>query len=255
MAYRRILVPDTTLATMKIRGAMYSFSSRVRYSECDDQARLSLVSLINYLQDCSTFQTESLGLGLGFLAERHFAWLLAAWQIEILERPRFCDPIEVRSWCYGMTRTFAQRNFQIVRPDGTPYVNADSLWFTFDTEAGRPCRIPESEQAYLMGEERLPMPPTERKLKTEGPYVEGDPIIVSTQHLDTNRHVNNAQYVLMAAEALPDDLDPRRICVQYRLQAHQGDVLIPRIRTIDDVHTVELVFEDGTSCAVVRMEA
>ena len=30
---------------------MYSFDSRVRYSECDDTGRLSLFAAINYLQD------------------------------------------------------------------------------------------------------------------------------------------------------------------------------------------------------------
>ena len=48
---------------------MYSFEGRVRYSECDDAGRLSLVSLINYFQDCSTFQSESLGLGIARLSE------------------------------------------------------------------------------------------------------------------------------------------------------------------------------------------
>ena len=36
---------------------MYSFDSRIRYSECDETARLDYVALVNYLQDCSTFHT------------------------------------------------------------------------------------------------------------------------------------------------------------------------------------------------------
>ena len=31
---------------------MYSFEGRIRYSECDEAGRLSLFSLMNYLQDC-----------------------------------------------------------------------------------------------------------------------------------------------------------------------------------------------------------
>ena len=59
---------------------MFSFDSRVRYSECDERAHLSLVSLVNYLQDCSTFQSESLGVGIDFLREHDFAWFIAAYQ-------------------------------------------------------------------------------------------------------------------------------------------------------------------------------
>lgn len=51
----------------------YSFESRVRYSECDETGRLSLVSTIDYLQDCSTFQSEELGQGFASLEARHLA--------------------------------------------------------------------------------------------------------------------------------------------------------------------------------------
>ena len=39
---------------------MYQFQSRIRYSEVDSEGRLTMASLINYFQDCSTFQSEDL---------------------------------------------------------------------------------------------------------------------------------------------------------------------------------------------------
>lgn len=33
---------------------MYSFESRIRYSEVDQNQELSVTGIINYLQDCST---------------------------------------------------------------------------------------------------------------------------------------------------------------------------------------------------------
>lgn len=234
---------------------MYSFSSTVRYSECDEHAQLGIVALINYLQDCSTFHTESLGLGISHMAEHHFAWLLAAWQIEIDALPRFCDPITVSTWCYDMKRTYALRNFQISAPDGTPYVRADSMWFTFDTADERPIRIPESEAPYLSDEPRLDMPPTKRKLSVEGPYRAALPLQVSEQHLDTNRHVNNAQYVLMALQALEQDVVLHRICVQYRQQAHLGDTIYPRIYENNAGLSVALCDEQGEPYAIIELEA
>ncbi|MCR5103972.1 MAG: hypothetical protein K6B68_05890 [Eubacterium sp.] len=43
---------------------MYSFKSRVRYSELAADKRLSLVSIINYFQDCCTFEAEDKDVGL-----------------------------------------------------------------------------------------------------------------------------------------------------------------------------------------------
>ena len=55
---------------------MYSFDGRVRYSECDGDGRLSLVSMMNYLQDCSTFHSEATGVGLGWLGEQGLGWIV-----------------------------------------------------------------------------------------------------------------------------------------------------------------------------------
>ena len=35
--------------------SVYDFTSRVRYSETDADAKLSLTGIMNYFQDCSTF--------------------------------------------------------------------------------------------------------------------------------------------------------------------------------------------------------
>ena len=48
---------------------MYTFDSRVRYSETDEEGNLSVVGIMNYLQDCSTFQSEDLKLGISYLNE------------------------------------------------------------------------------------------------------------------------------------------------------------------------------------------
>ena len=50
---------------------MYSFESRIRYSEVDQNQELSVTGIINYLQDCSTFQSEDLNLGITYLQEHH----------------------------------------------------------------------------------------------------------------------------------------------------------------------------------------
>lgn len=56
---------------------IYTFDSRVRYSEVDHQGTLTLPAMMNYLQDCSTFQSEDIGVGLSALRERKRAWLLS----------------------------------------------------------------------------------------------------------------------------------------------------------------------------------
>lgn len=60
---------------------MYEFNSRVRYSEIDHHGTLTLPALINYFQDCSTFQSEDVGLGTEVLKAEKRAWILSYWQV------------------------------------------------------------------------------------------------------------------------------------------------------------------------------
>lgn len=242
---------------------MYSYDSTVRYSECDGQGNLTFLAMINYLQDGSIFHSEELGRGMQYSAEHHQAWLIAAWQIEIARLPRFMEHITIETWCYSVARTLAARNFIIKSSQGDELVRADSLWFVFDSVAGRPIRIPKEQMVFEGTEPRLDMPPTSRRLPVEGSYVEAEPLTVSELHLDSNRHVNNAQYLGMATnamgqvfghEAMSQTTNIARICVQYKRQALLGDTIVPRVHAGEGVCTVNLVDQAGDTFSVVRFE-
>ena len=113
---------------------MYTFDSRVRYSETDEEGNLSVVGIMNYLQDCSTFQSEDLKLGISYLNEEKRAWWLSGWQIEILRQPHFGERIRISTWPYGFKGIYGYRNFTIEDEMGNPLVRADSTWFYYDLE-------------------------------------------------------------------------------------------------------------------------
>lgn len=236
---------------------MYSFDARIRYSECDENGRLGLVPMINYLQDCSTFHCEEVGEGIRGLGEKGLGWILAGWRIEVVRMPEFAENISVATWCYEMKGLHANRNFQILDAQGLPCVNADSQWFLYDLNANKVVRIPESQHCYIEQTPRLDMPKLARKLPVEGPGRPASRIIVSEQHLDTNKHVNNAQYVLMAADALSElgiTAPLRSISVQYRSMARLGDEVVPQVHEAECGHTVELADGDDNAYAVVQFQ-
>ena len=60
-------------------GAMYTFDSRVRYSEIAEDGLLALPAVIDYMQDCTNFQSEDLGVGLAYHKEHGLRWVQNAW--------------------------------------------------------------------------------------------------------------------------------------------------------------------------------
>lgn len=236
---------------------MYSFESRVRYSECDENGRLGVVPMINYLQDCSTFHCEDKGEGIRELGRRGLGWILAAWQIEVDRLPEFGENITVSTWCYEMKRLHALRNFQIRDAQGQSIVRAESQWFLYDLTESKVVRIPDDQLYYLEDTPRLDMPKLARKLKCEGEGTPCSPIHVSEQHLDTNQHVNNAQYVLMAIDALSElgvEATLARLSVQYRSMARLGDEVSPCVHACEGGHDVELNNSEGDTFAIVRFQ-
>ena len=55
---------------------MYSFSNRVRYSEVNSEKELTLPSLLDYLQDCCTFESEDFGVGVDYLAKEQVPFVV-----------------------------------------------------------------------------------------------------------------------------------------------------------------------------------
>lgn len=231
---------------------MYEFQSRVRYSELDCEGRLSLTGIINYLQDCSTFQSESLGLGLQYLKDRHQAWWLSSWQIVIDRYPKLGDEIRIGTWPYDFKGIYGYRNFYIRDMAGEYMVRANSIWFMFDTLAGRPVRAGEDQtHGYGPLGERIPMDYAPRHIALPDAYEEGSPITVGRHQLDTNHHMNNAQYVQIAREVLAEEIPVAELRVEYKKAAYLGDILVPRISRIPEGYVVALCDGAGSPHAIV----
>lgn len=120
-------------------------------------------------------------------------------------------------------------------------MKANSCWFFYDLEKNCPARVSQNEiRGYGLGEEKLDMEYAPRKIFFPEEYEEGQPVIVSRHHIDTNHHVNNAQYVEIAREALPQDLIIKELRAEYKNAAVLGDEIIPKISQIPEGFVVSL---------------
>lgn len=207
---------------------MYTFESRVRYSETDASGRLTLEKLIDYFQDCSTFQSEENGVGVKAMLARGLAWIIVYWRVEIRRMPCLGELIRVGTLPYEMKGALGLRNFILETADGERLAAANSVWGLVETGSLRPVRIPQDVLArYSLGE-KIPMVYDSRKIRLpELPACPGAEVTVREYHLDSNRHMNNGQYVRIAAGYLPADAEVRTLRIEYRRQALLGDRIRP----------------------------
>ena len=231
---------------------MHKIESRVRYSECATDNKMKLQAIINYFQDCTTDNSEQIGVGHDYLVKRHRAWILNSWQVEIHRRPGVRETIEVSTWATGFKGVVGPRDFCMKTSDGEELARAHSLWVYIDTESGRPVKPTEEEIAvYEVGEPIL-MEEVSRKIKVPEGTIEVDTFPVHKYHIDTNAHVNNSKYVELACEALPDEFEVHKLRVEYKKAAVLGDKIVLK-RVIEHQRIVaELCDEEGNTYAVVE---
>lgn len=235
---------------------MYSFDSRVRYSEVDHNCNLDLSSIINYFQDCSCFQSEDLNAGVESLKGLNCAWLLNSWQINVCRYPRFAEEITTSTWAYDFDSIYGYRNFLMKTKQGEVLAMANSNWIYVDLKAAHPLKLTSDiTDVYPIEPKLTGMEYASRKVFIPKEYTEYKPFTVLIHQIDSNQHVNNGQYVKMAQQYLPDDFKIWQMRAEYKRQALLGDTLIPRVTISGQSCTVALVNTDAKPYCVIEFTA
>lgn len=233
---------------------MYTFDSRIRYTEINHfKGTMNPSSIINYFQDCSTFQSEDLNLGLSYLQDKKRVWLLASWNLQILNQGTLGDYITVGTWPYAFKGFYGYRNF-IMRDNRNNVLSiADSIWVYMDVERGCPVKVPEDNGGYVL-EPAYPMEQKDRKIALPKDFVRLSSFPVIKSNIDSYNHVNNGQYIKMAEEFLPDSFIVSNMRVEYKIQALLGDIIYPRISHTDNKYYIVLDSKDQKPFAIVEFE-
>ncbi len=230
---------------------MYSLKYKVTTSTCNSEGRLKLYSALQMMQDCSEMWIESEPVVKQYFAEQNMAQLLATRQVEIIRVPSFKEELTITTSVYDMKPMFGFRNTFIYDADGRPCYRTWSMGAFVDMTTGKLKRVDEATMQSLTIDPQLEMNYRDRRImlpKEDG--IECAPIAVMRADIDYNRHVNNANYIRMAMELLPEDFEIEGLRVEYRVAAKLGDTLIPTLYSKDNVILVALSIANEASAIV-----
>lgn len=232
---------------------MYIYDARIRYSEADCENKLTPEGLLNYFQDCSTFHSEDLGLGVKYMLENRLVWALSSWQIDVERYPEIGERVKVGTLPYDFRGFIGFRNFWMDDGAGKRIAVANSIWTLLDLETGKPVKpLPEMLEGYQI-DTKIEMEYLPRKIMLPEGGEEKPAFVIARHYLDTNHHVNNGQYVKMALEYPEEGFMIRRLRAEYKKQAYLNDVFYPVVYQRGNVFTVSLNQENGEPYAVVEL--
>ena len=230
---------------------MYTLNYKVTTSTCDSEGRLKLYSALQMMQDCSEMWIDSEPEVKAYFARENMAQLLASRQVEVLRVPSFKEELTVTTSVYEMKPMFGFRNTFIYDAFGRPCYRTWSMGAFVDKATGKLKRVDDAVANTLLIEPQLEMNYRDRRIiLPKGGGEAFAPIKVMRADIDYNRHVNNANYIRMAMELLPEDFEIKELRVEYRVAAKLGDTLTPTMYHIDDGFVVALSIDNEVSAIV-----
>ena len=203
------------------------------------------------MQDCSEMWIDSEPGVKQYFAEQNMAQLLATRQVEIVRVPEYKEELTVTSTVYGMKPMFGFRNTFIYDAEGKPCYKTWSMGAFVDKSVGKLKRVDDATIASMTLEPQLEMNYKDRRIilpKQDGTAL--DPVKVLRADIDYNRHMNNANYVRVAMELLPEGFDVKGLRVEYRVAAKLGDILVPRLYQTSDGIIVSLSVGDDVGAII-----
>ena len=230
-----------------------SINTEIKFSEIDSDGKTSVGGIIDMLQDSSNVQSELLGVGVSYQAERNKAWILSSWEIKIKKLPKYMNKVVVTTWPYSFRGATGRRNYTIaMEGDDKNIVEADSVWALFDVNKNFITRITEEDSKVYECEEKLDMEYSKGKIVRSDKYIIQDTFKVRKYHLDTNRHMNNGWYVKIAEEFVDDKENVNSIRVEYKKSALYNDTVIAYVAKEDNRLLVELRNDESEIFAIIE---
>ncbi|MBQ7096272.1 MAG: hypothetical protein IJN80_07505 [Clostridia bacterium] len=154
-------------------------------------------SLLEAFQKMAGDHANLLGVGYDSLAKRGLLWIILQTRYEILRMPKPQEIIRIHTWPLPATRLGFERNYLIYDKKGEVLIKGNSLWSIMDASTRKLAQVgnlyPEMEYCLEKTfEERA------RRLQDFEKQAPASTVIPHASYIDSNGHVNNTYYPIMA---------------------------------------------------------
>lgn len=230
---------------------MYSIQEKVTTSYTDKNGNLKLFSAFQMLQDCSELWLDSEPTTKRYLEENGMCQLLASRQVNIVRIPQYKENLTISTSIYECKELFGFRNTIISDEEGNPCYVTWSMGAFVNRNSGKLSKLSQTVLDSIHYEPKFEMDYKERRIRipqTEATFF--PPIAVSRNDIDYNLHMNNAQYIRIAMELIPENSDIKSIRVEYKKPLHEGELLFPKMYKQND-NVIVVLSDDTTICTIV----
>lgn len=182
---------------------VYQKSSKIKPDDANEDGKLELSSLLDFLQKIAGEHADRLNFGVNDLNESNDTWVLSRLRVEVYRWPVNGDNVFLKTWPKGIDRLFAVRDFELFDEDKNVLARAASYWLVIDKETKRPRMMADvfknlDYPGLSAIDQKL------KKIPASGHTDYHSQIKTEKMEIDVNGHVNNVWYAKWIMDTLPD---------------------------------------------------
>lgn len=235
---------------------MFEITRTVGSSHLDTNGGLRLSAAVDFMQDCCCFQLDSEKQLTEYFQKHHITMFLISRQIDLRQPAFYGDKLTIRTSIYQLRSSYGYRNTLIYNEAGELAVASYAGGAFIDLDKGGSTVMPKDVLATVPLDPKFPhMDYLPRKVTIPKESCERvfEPTPVLHHYIDHNHHVNNARYLDIAQEYLPQDFQIRTCRIEYKTAAKYGDQIhAVRYQTAPDIWLISLQDADGQVFANVE---
>lgn len=219
----------------KTEEGFYQEEMEVKFCQCDASHRLKLSEMFRILTDIADTAFAFRGMDHQFLMENRMVFLITRFSVQVKRMPVQTERIRVATWEQQIERAQFIRNFCVWDTQGNVLIEVSSGWILVDPvdrSILRPGQFEERFPGSLrpMPEEKSGVPDFVRLRLRESDesVLQGEDRKIVYSDIDGNGHVDNARYIDMAMDILPErlsSLSPEYVQVAFNREAMLGESL------------------------------
>lgn len=207
--------------------------SKTMFEQLDYTASLAeneypCVSVLRSMEAAARIHTHQLGIDRPHMLEAYGAvWMIARCALHLESAVDTSAPLTVRTWHRGLIRGIVYRDYDLYQ-NGKWIGEAVQTWVLVDSVRRmlvRMDRLPELRDVPHPEQMKTLRPP---KPILSRPLQEVPPIFAGQDELDENGHINNANYVALVLNTMPEPIrNISRLELNYHHECFAG-VPLPR---------------------------
>ena len=216
---------------------IYQKELEITPNNTNKSEKLTLSSLLDFLQKIAGEHADKLKFGITNLNEVNDTWVLSHLKVKIARWPKVGEKAILKTWPKGIDRLFAIRDFILYDTDESILVRAASYWLVIDRKTKRP-KMPANTFKAL---DYPDLSAIEQKLDKipeypEQCYTSGHR--TTPKEIDINGHVNNVCYADWIIKTLQDNIKKERDITCFEIN-YLSEVFV------DEMVNVELGWSDN----------